>query len=484
MCVRHVASLLVLALVALFPSRADAFFDPPWITPERPVSGETIYVNIHYGECDGIFEEPGYPEIVQDGDAIRMRWYGEHYPEGSGDLLCSFPIATLTSPIGNYSEGDYTLTVELAYRDFFEGPSILTIGVVSFTVAGVPQPAVALPVPALGTTGVFILLAGMLLLSLRSLRKQLPGLLILALTVMPLGGRAQDTGTIRVLLSSAPGAPTAGTVLAWVNSFPRPTKPPLQTFSVKAPVGGDYLIPDRAAGDFLAWLNTNSHSARKRLEDYMLMEFAAADIPAALFALQTDPYVAEAYEPPGYEFSSVGLIDFIVVPDLGPLGGDDQYGYFAMNVDRAWDLAGGYALVGQIDMGLYENHAALRQFTGSTYAGGNFVKTASRDVSLTGRPAQSGFDPLIVDEKKPMWIDAGSCTPFGALLPPAVLGHGTHVAGLLGANSASGLGVQGICKHCGIQMYKNSYVSCYVGPQRNLDRASTGTPQIAATRRP
>jgi len=103
------------------------------------------------------------------------------------------------------------------------------------------------------------------------------------------------------------------------------------------------------------------------------------------------------------------------------------------------------------------NHAALRQFSGSTYVGGNFVKTASRDVGLTGRPAQSGFDPLDVDEKKSMWIDAGSCTPVGTLMPPAILGHGTHVAGLLGANGASGLGVQGTCKHCGIQMYRTAY---------------------------
>ena len=449
---------LMLAFFALFAGTAHAFFDPPWITPENPIAGETIWVNIRAGVCDGIFEEAGYPQISQTGNAIRMRWYGDHYPEGSGDLLCSYPIGTFTPPVGAFPAGDYTLTVELAYDDYFEGPSVMTIGVVSFTVAATPTPA---SVPALNTTGIFVLLAAILGLSIWMLRRRRTGLLVLVLLCAPFGVRAQNAGTIRVLLSNAPGAPTPAAVVAWANSSPRATKPPLQAFSTKSPQAGDYLIPDRATGDFLAWLNANPNSARRKLEDYVLLSFASADVPTALAALQADPSVINASEPAPYALSSVELTDFSVVTTMPELLGDtDQYGLYGMNVDAAWQLAGGYALVGQIDMGLYENHQALRQWTGNTYAGGNFVKTASRDVGLTGKPAQAGFDPLNVDEKKLMWIDAGSCSATGALLPPATLGHGTHVAGLLGANSASGLAVQGSCKNCGIQIYKTSYLIC------------------------
>ena len=85
---------------------------------------------------------------------------------------------------------------------------------------------------------------------------------------------------------------------------------------------------------------------------------------------------------------------------------------------------------------------------------------ASKDVGLTGQPAQAGFDPSNVDEAKAMLIPSSLCTPVDALLPPARLGHGTHTAGLLGANEASGLGVRGTCAHCGIAEYRTVYLAC------------------------
>lgn len=476
--------LLAMAWFVLFAQSAQAFFDPPWITPSGPTAGETVSINIHGGICDTIFGETGYPKITQEGNAIRVRWFGQHWPEGSGDLLCSYPIGTLTHPLGTYPAGSYTLTVELAYIDYFNGPSILTIGVVPFTVAAAPAPA---SVPMLDPLSVFALVVVLLGLGLGSLRTRRVGLLMIALAFVPLGVRAQDTGTIRVLLSDAPGAPTPATVVTWTNSSSRLGAPPLSAFKAMSPLAGDYLIPDRATGDFLAWLNANPNSARKKLEAYVLLTFASTDIPAALSALQTDPYVTEASEPPPYAFSSVELTDFTVVPE-GPLGGNDQYGFFDMNVDAAWQLASGYALVGQVDMGLYENHQALRQWSGSNYVGGNFVKTASRDVGLTGRPAQSGFDPLNVDEKKPMYIDDTHCTPTPGLMAPANLGHGTHAAGLLGANDASGLNAQGTCKHCGIQMYKAAYLTCIalatpprVSPTLNSNGTDRGKTQAIDT---
>lgn len=454
-------AILAIAWLALFAQSAQAFFDPPWITPEHPAAGETVMVNIHYGVCDAIFGEEGYPQITQEGSAIRMRWFGQHWPEGSSSL-CIYPISTFVTPLGVYPAGSYTLTIELAYYDYFDGPSIRTIGVVPFTVAAAAAPAA--PVPAVGWVGAAILVMLLLGLSLWKRPTRRAAWLVLVLACTPLGVRAQEK-TIRVLLSKSPGAPTPAAVLAWVNSSPRASKPPLGAFSTVNPLGGDYLIPDRASGDFLAWLNANPHSVRKRLEDYLLVKFPDLDIPAALSALQADPYVAVASEPPPYTFSSVGLVDFVVVPDYGSLGGNDQYGYFAMNIDAAWRLAGGYALVAQLDMGLYKNHPALRQWsTTTTYAGGNFVETASRDVGLTGRTVPLGFDELDVDEMKQSHISDLNCANPAGLRPPTNTGHGTHAAGLIGANSTGGVDVQGTCKHCGIQMYKMTYLSCFVGP--------------------
>ena len=74
-----------------------------------------------------------------------------------------------------------------------------------------------------------------------------------------------------------------------------------------------------------------------------------------------------------------------------------------MNVDSAWQLASGYSLIGQIDMGVYEAHPALSQFNGNNdYVGGNLVKIASKDVGLTARVDQPLFDSTNVDEGKAM----------------------------------------------------------------------------------
>lgn len=158
-------ALLAMAWFVLFAQSAQAFFDPSWITPENPIAGQTVSVNIRGGICDAIFGEEGYPKITQEGNAIRIRWFGQHWPEGSGDL-CYFPVGTLTYPLSAYPPGSYTLTVELAYIDYFDGPSILTIGVVPFTIAEPPPPV---SLPTLGALGMFALVVVLLVLSFRSL---------------------------------------------------------------------------------------------------------------------------------------------------------------------------------------------------------------------------------------------------------------------------------------------------------------------------
>ena len=142
---------------------------------------------------------------------------------------------------------------------------------------------------------------------------------------------------------------------------------------------------------------------------------------------------------------------------------DPQYGRADLNIDAAWQLASGYALIADIDSGLYEQHPALQQFDAAGhYAGGNFVPAESMDISLTGLvdPPQNSDD---VDERRPMPVTNPACNPDPLNHPnvqPTTAGHGTHVAGLIGSNDSASVGVRGTCKKCGIAMWKTTPATC------------------------
>ena len=299
-----------------------------------------------------------------------------------------------------------------------------------------------------------------------------------ALAVSSPAHAGSEDRTILVLLRNVPGAPTPEEVVDYVNAWPHAANPPLQAFTIKDPNASGFLMEDRATGDFLAWLQANPNSARRKLENYVLMLYPSPnDIPAALAALQSDPFVDVAGVPLQEVFNT--SIPNVDGTSASSQADSTQYGWDDMNLDAAWQLTGGgYAQVAHIDDGVDVNHAAIRAFTGSSYVGGNLMVGASKDVGLTGQPAQPSFDSSDVDEAKPMLIPASPCTPVNALLPPSNLGHGTHSAGLLGANESSGLGVRGTCKHCGIAEYRSAFLECnaqvspaQVWPTFNFDAA-------------
>lgn len=170
---------------------------------------------------------------------------------------------------------------------------------------------------------------------------------------------------IYVLPSTAPGAPSVDDIVTWYYTPPgkRSPTPPLQGLTVGNPAFANYLLPLRAEGDLLVRLTANPGSARAKLERYIVVWYpSGTDRSVPLAALQADPYVAAAYLVPGGEFTGVALTEFDVIgsgPQLPPAG-LGQYGREDMNVDAAWNVAGGYALIQVIDSGLYENHPALR----------------------------------------------------------------------------------------------------------------------------
>ena len=105
----HALGLLCLLLVR--PSHA--FIDPPWITPEHPQAGETIYVNLRSGVCDVITIAPIPPEITQDGSAVRILVWSGHYTD---PIQCIYPTESGAIAIGSFPPGSYTLQVDRWYQ--------------------------------------------------------------------------------------------------------------------------------------------------------------------------------------------------------------------------------------------------------------------------------------------------------------------------------------------------------------------------------
>jgi hypothetical protein len=161
-CFRH----LLTFVLALCAQRASAFLDPPYITPQNPTAGDTVSVNVYGGECDVLSIGIVPPVVEQQGSEITILFTGIH--EGDPEW-CYFGIGTASYPVGNYSPGSYTLDVERRYGNPFGSWSQETLGIIPFTVSGVPpqQPIEAPTLSMAGFGGLLLALIAVALLALR-----------------------------------------------------------------------------------------------------------------------------------------------------------------------------------------------------------------------------------------------------------------------------------------------------------------------------
>jgi hypothetical protein len=111
---------------------------------------------------------PSYPQITQNGNAIRIVEYGNRE---TFEDFCNYGFWTVTEPIGAFPAGDYTVTVDFIYDNYPLGLTTITLGVIPFTVTGLTPTAA---VPASTPPSVFVLLVlipGIALWGLRMRRR-------------------------------------------------------------------------------------------------------------------------------------------------------------------------------------------------------------------------------------------------------------------------------------------------------------------------
>lgn len=439
---------------------ALAYIDPPVLVPNAPIEGQLVSVSITAGECDGFIEWEGYPQVTRAGNNVRLVVYADHVPFID---FCNYDNNTYTVPIGTFQSGAYSVQVDRFYIDDLFGPTTETLSTIPFEVSGAVN---ALALPSSSFVSLLSLGLGLLLVAAATMRRRvLPGaffVMFLALPINTYADTADGYVHIEVLIANDPLAPTPTDVVEWLRSSPRAKTPPLSSLSALSPTGGYYLLFPRASGDFLSWIEANPNSARARLERYIIITFPPdTDLSATLLTLRADDYVVSANESIAPSLSSTELVGYgFEESNFAPTASVNQYGREQLNIEAAWQINGGYSLVGIVDTGLATSHAALRQFSASgQYLGGNFIPAASKDVAIPEGTSLYTLD-YDVDELQPrQWPITSACYNGGMPIAPSKAGHGTHVSGLIAANVSAG-NVKGTCKNCGIAVGKFAWDAC------------------------
>ena len=161
---KFMRSLIVLTLV-LLSQLANAFVDPPTLSPTNPMEGQTISVNIRVGQCDAL--PVGPEQITQTGNAIRILLDSYHAFDSE---FCNIIVGVRTFPLGAYPAGSYTVQVDRTFELPLPPRTIVeTLGILPFTVAGAAEPAV---LPTTGLIGLLALFATLLLTAAWVLRRR------------------------------------------------------------------------------------------------------------------------------------------------------------------------------------------------------------------------------------------------------------------------------------------------------------------------
>ncbi len=477
---RSLLQVVTFLLVLLMATPAMAFVDPPTFEPAAPNSAQPITVLVRNGLCHGFLAPgPGIPPMrierspgVVDVIAPGLITF---------EPFCNGPPFTDQFDIGPLPAGDYQVRIWI--MDFtYQFEETTQVASASLTVTQGPAHS---PIPTTGTYGLIALGAAIFLFALPAMASRRRSMFALIALIGSTSASAQSQEQmLMVLLSASPNAPTPQMLVEPVVFSSGYLGELSSGFTAENPERAYYLLVQRASGDFQAWIQANPEDERAKLERYVLVTYPeTANLQTALTALANDPNVLYAFEPEEISFSSTWSDTRPLLPHVGAkssAGAPGQDWVSDMGLDRAWTLAGGWSLVGTLDNGLNTTHPDLVPFDGSgTYVGGNYLSAYSGDVGRsTGNLPPLFQIELNVDERQAVPATNVVCDPDeDGFMVPTFAGHGTHVAGLIGANSANADGTVGACKHCGISAWRVASEACL---NSGVVRVAPTLPAIAA----
>ncbi len=463
---RATATIFSLAIL-LASNHAFAIVDPPTFSPATPNSSQPVTALVRNGICHA-FLAPGLPgsgipplRIERSPGVVDIISPGVI----SFDPFCINPFEIDSFTIGVLDPGNYQVRIWII--DFTVG--FLETTLVASSPLTVTQGPVAQPIPMLGPGAFVMMVLLVLLIALRFLGGHRRSMFVMLAFLGSVTASAQsEQKSLMVLLSTSPNAPLPIQLVAPVEFTAGYLGELSAGLVAENPTHAHFLLSRRATGDFSTWLNAHPDEPRAQLERYVVVVYPeSANLQNALSALTADPNVLYAAEPVA--------VDFATPPDreMAPLlpnpirnvakGTPTQTWVTDLGFSGAWTRAGGYGLVATLDNGLNTSHPDLAAFDSSgLYTGGNFLPVYSGDVgrSTSFPPGGVMFDGD-VDERQPVTATSAVCDPDGdGLMVASIAGHGTHVAGLIGANDSNADGTVGGCKHCGIASWRTAQELC------------------------
>ena len=212
---------------------------------------------------------------------------------------------------------------------------------------------------------------------------------------------------------------------------------------IGSPASATWLIRHRLPADYLEALRAEDPDHPElHLQEYVVLHYADVGTRLAAEARLSADKAVRSFRPNSAMRFHARLNDYYVATTgPGQIPGGYQWGpeaigamspYTNPTAQSGWDKATGYGYVTVIDTGIERAHPDLQE---------NFRPHFSQ--AFYSGPC-AGNSAVEVDETGGAY---NTC-------PNSAIGHGTHVAGIIGATANNTIGVGGICWNCSLIIAK------------------------------
>lgn len=202
-----------------------------------------------------------------------------------------------------------------------------------------------------------------------------------------------------------------------------------------------------------------AESAREKLGRYLVVNYSSGiDIEAVFAELKADPavlYVSiSEYIDAGISVTPSSVIQ---TTDSTIITENKFWGYNKMRAGPAANYVHGHATIGVLDLGIDMQHPEFIDYTGNTWRGGNYHPNLSFSISSNATAVTNQGNPYSATAGlgqadayyMVQFPDDDDCDFDNNGTSEGIwVGHGSHVAGIIGANATNNIGVKGVCRSC------------------------------------